>query len=69
MDEPSTNNQEYVSVSLNNRETIDGKTLTVTAYTAIFVLLIFYVASIFFRERKVIQAAEQLKNRLKNKTM
>lgn len=65
----STNNQEYVSISLHDRETVDGKTLMVAAYTTIFVLLIFYIASIFFRERKVVRMAEQLKKQIKNKAV
>ena len=67
MADSPTNHQEYVSVSLNERETINGKTLMITAYSAIFVLLFLYVASIFFREKKVLKKTSHLKKQLENK--
>ncbi len=67
MSDTSTQSDEFISVSLDkdNRETISGKSLMITAYGTIFVLIIFYLLSILFREKKVLDEANRLKKNIK----
>jgi phosphotransferase system glucose/maltose/N-acetylglucosamine-specific IIC component len=55
----------YVAVSLDARETVSGKSLMVSAYGIIFSLLIFYIFSLLIREKRIETEARKLEKRLK----
>ena len=58
--------EEFVRVSLAERESVSGKVLMISAYAFIFALLALYALSLVKRQRKVERAALELKRRIED---